>query len=516
MLFSNKQDLYEELNNNKNLAYKYIRDNIKDNTNDIIKMFRNVMKNPEKYNNLYYWFTPEINAVSKNEFTKYYYDIEMIYDKITKSFQPGLEDYFKRMPNFLKTFDKQVVDGCMYKILNSKDALQTCYNNMGVSLFQFLPDNLKPRFYENEFLQNPNTKQIMIEMLNNESQEVANNIINYLAKNNNICQIIKKQMHTDFVCDINLQDTPANVFFQKNDINGKIPIQGWKLHISADNIVDYYKVYLTLTEEINNGKNISLKFVNPDKFLSEEEAQIELSTKGSIPNRFAKEVTVYLNPNFNILELSDKAKRLLNENIHRHPTHDKYFGGRISGRYGQFCRFNQNSLLDGKGGNILDDRYGKCKPDFIKENTLEDILNINQKNQERFAKTGDYKAYIQSTLLGTEISNNDKYIFTEIIVDKNQRQNLIDKLGHSFCTAKGEQVPIFYMDIDNKTVAVTHIDYEKDFRNIAKYISKDLNINIIDNNINTLENKFVKDNMIKENKVAETRKLSNIELDNVR
>ena len=29
-------------------------------------------------------------------------------------------------------------------------------------------------------------------------------------------------------------------------------------------------------------------------------------------------------------------------------------------------------------------------------------------------------------------------------------------------------------------------------------------------------NKFVKDNMIKENKVAETRKLSNIELDNVR
>ena len=225
------------------------------------------------------------------------------------------------------------------------------------------------------------------------------------------------------------QGLQSSVFAQTANLDiEKLPIHGWKFHISAENIEDYHTLYSVVVPEFE-ALGISFKTVKPEEF----EKQLRGDQTG-------KALTVYPSPAFDMSKLSPEARDFLLLPPHMQksrafedqldpgatqilsgsatkyvtPIGDTQIQGRIFARYGCFRSHNYISSQDGR---IEFDpkKYRQHKPSFGIDDSPKGILYFYSGIESKFKETGDRKTYMQEYY--TMAQNNDKshsYMFLEI------------------------------------------------------------------------------------------------------
>ena len=198
----------------------------------------------------------------------------------------------------------------------------------------------------------------------------------------------------------------------------KIPIQGWKFHISANSLDDYERLLNAVLPEFQK-HNIAFKVVRPDVF-----DQLMQSTQAG------KAITVYPTPDFDINRFSPELRSVLfEEGIC--PQGDAQIAGRICARYGQFRR--APGLITHSGTFQQDLRGVAVKPDFVQENSPQEILNFYADSGRRYQETGDAKTYIQELATLTAGNGRDNPWIT-VVVEKSMQglvNSMIEKSGRN-------------------------------------------------------------------------------------
>lgn len=174
-------------------------------------------------------------------------------------------------------------------------------------------------------------------------------------------------------------------YCQANVSLDTIAHQGWKFHVAADNKEDYARLCETLVPDLaKNG--VLFKVVRPEMF--------ETQMNG---DQIGKAITIYGGPGFDLAKLSPESQAILGETCQTQVYGDARVDGRVFARYGTFhkSRAAQNYITGPDGQAILDPKYErKVCPDSVPFNK-NDILNFYSQSEQKFAQTGDYRAFLQ-------------------------------------------------------------------------------------------------------------------------
>lgn len=174
-------------------------------------------------------------------------------------------------------------------------------------------------------------------------------------------------------------------YCQANVSTDTIAHQGWKFHVAADNKEDYARLCETLVPDLaKNG--VLFKVVRPEMF--------DVQMAG---DQIGKAITIYGGPGFDLNKLSPESRAILGETCQTQVYGDARVDGRVFARYGTFhkSRAPQNYITGPDGQALLDPKYErKVCPDSISFNK-NDILNFYSQSEQKFAQTGDYRAFLQ-------------------------------------------------------------------------------------------------------------------------
>lgn len=220
------------------------------------------------------------------------------------------------------------------------------------------------------------------------------------------------------------------MFCQSGNLEyNRLPLQGWKFHISARNLEDYEKLLEKALPEFERA-GVAFKVVKPETF----DYQMTSSQAG-------KAITIYPTPNFNINNFSPELKSMLFENSIC-PQGDAQIQGRICARYGAFRK--SVALLSQDGQHYQDPRGQSVKPDFVREASAEQILNFYSDSAQRYNATGDAKTYLQEMVTLTQGNGKDSPWVTLLVQpgQENYADSILkntDRSGHSFQFQLGEQ-----------------------------------------------------------------------------
>ena len=280
----------------------------------------------------------------------------------------------------------------------------------------------------------------MVEEYNNIK---TSSIVNKLNEKDNIIKNINN------IIKENNFGLSNSFFIQNNNINiEKMPIQGWKFHVSAFSLKDYENLCKIVIPEFNY-LGIQFKVVRPEKF----EEQL-------VSKQAGKAITVYFNDKFDINKFSDKLKHTLFQENSVKVNGDIHIDGRVYGRYGRFYpQKSKESFITDSYGKVFYDakKTGDYAPDFIKSNSINKILSFNHDSFEKFIKTNDYKTYLQEKYTMTKCDSiNHCYIaFKYNIQDENEiksilNNNSVDKFSQSFIadTENGKYLMIHKSALD--------------------------------------------------------------------
>ena len=185
------------------------------------------------------------------------------------------------------------------------------------------------------------------------------------------------------------------------DAGYQMPLQGWKLHISATDLDDYRKLLETALPEFKK-EGVMYKVVAPESF--------ESFAEGS---QAGKNITVYLSDAFDVSKFSPKLQNMLSEQS-TFVEGELSLGGRMFARYGKFREHPHDQLVCPYGGSTYDER-GICAPSWVGTLDPQQILSFAAICEERLNITGDYKEYAQSMFtMNSIVPNNYLYHALEI------------------------------------------------------------------------------------------------------
>ena len=168
-------------------------------------------------------------------------------------------------------------------------------------------------------------------------------------------------------------------------IKGEWAQQGWTLNIAANDMEDYARKCEVLLPELNK-MGVSFSIVKPCDF--------EQYKTGENRNQF---ITIYGGPNLDFTELSPEAQAILHEPSDGTVHGNMQIDGCLFCRYGAISlRTNNNALITNPNGYLEADWRDPriAYPSFITFNQ-DEVLNFYKFAEDRFAETGDYRAYLQ-------------------------------------------------------------------------------------------------------------------------
>ena len=234
---------------------------------------------------------------------------------------------------------------------------------------------------------------------------------------------------------------PADKKYYKSKFKDyNLPRQGWIINIAAENYDDYRKVVLTLIPELSK-LEVAFKVLVPEYY----------------QNRMMNVIKIYMNHNFNILKLSDKALNLILENINT--QRDKYILGRLSAT---FENYFSNRIVD-TTGELIELLPGNI-PTFLMNVTPLDILNFHEKMLEKANEKKDIAVYIQEYMTGYECPKKKMYYHSYVIDDKD-----LEKIKNIPALAQNKDLNTVcdYIEYKNNTeeyhrVVVVYEDFNKE------------------------------------------------------
>lgn len=305
---------------------------------------------------------------------------------------------------------------------------------------------------------------------NGENQEYIDAIFNapdyYTARRINDI----KDMENNYVMHLNNSEIPRGIqnstFSQTGNIkNTQLPVQGWKLHISATDIIDYYNICSVLLPEFDKN-NISYKMVKPERF----EHQINSNQKG-------KAITVYLTPSFNINNFSPNVINCLFNNSKEQvvPRGDKLIGGRTFARYGCFRSIKRAQYLTTSDGCIQYDSRDQLV-NFADKETPEDILNFYSNIYNKLNLSNDKKTFLQEYYTMTP-NDGKSHAYMTFEINPNNLREIED------CLKENDQYGLSFVadaqGVDGKAYLFVHQSTIPYVSNILDTASRGYSINDI-------------------------------------
>ena len=214
------------------------------------------------------------------------------------------------------------------------------------------------------------------------------------------------------------QGLQNQVFAQTANLDmDKLPIQGWKFHISAENINDYHALYSIVVPELDK-LGVAFKTVKPEQFMNQLASE-----------QTGKALTIYPGPGFDLAKLSQEARDFLtlppnmqktrsfedrldsgatqmlapNAGKYITPKGDTQIQGRIFARYGRFKKSHGDPNITSPDGKTeLDPKsYRLHKPQFGIDDSPKGILYFYSEAEKRFQQT---VVYVICTILGLILS----------------------------------------------------------------------------------------------------------------
>ena len=173
----------------------------------------------------------------------------------------------------------------------------------------------------------------------------------------------------------------------------KIPLQGWKIHVSVNDLQDYEKVLTKLLPRLEE-QGIQYKVINP-QFL---ERQLSSNQQG-------KAITIYPTPGCDLNKLFSAnplspTHQLLNQQAVA-INNEIQLMGRVFARYGAL-RGVTSDLLSPDGIRIGDTRWQSAAPSFVEvQPSVSAISNFYSAASLRYGQTRNHKDYVEEMLLGT-------------------------------------------------------------------------------------------------------------------
>lgn len=292
----------------------YIAQNLRCNPHQVVKVLNEVAMNKGVYPKLYNSSDFALFCVSHSCFDKDFSINVIKMRQIKNAIDLNLDC---SGVNFT-TSQKQMLD-VYIKYANLQDKISNSFN-CTVAPF-ILNLNMKQALYNNAIL-NGYTK-LAFDTLEKEDNFQRNLILTSFKNNKEVIDSITEYMYNDMLQ--NYKTNGSQTFFQVRNSTDSLPTQGFKFHKAVDNIVDYYRLYNTITNDNEKNSDIIFKFVNPYKFITEQK-KLDTEKKGErLSNLYGKELTIYQSQNAGILDFSEKTKKLLLEPSIRKALHDKTF-----------------------------------------------------------------------------------------------------------------------------------------------------------------------------------------------
>ena len=173
----------------------------------------------------------------------------------------------------------------------------------------------------------------------------------------------------------------------------KIPIQGWKIHVSVNNLQDYEKVLSKMLPRLEE-QGVQYKVVNPQYL----ERQL-------MSNQHGKAITIYPTPGCDLKKLFPSnplspTHRLMNQQSVE-VNNELQLMGRVYVRYGAL-RGIQPDLLTPEGYRTGETRGQAVAPSFVDvQPSLSAITQFYSDASTRYGQTKNHKDYVEEMLLGT-------------------------------------------------------------------------------------------------------------------
>lgn len=227
-------------------------------------------------------------------------------------------------------------------------------------------------------------------------------------KSKELSNVIQNIIHSDIVNEN--EGITDGFFYQTYNKNlshemntNDLPIQGYKFHISATDIVDYARLLSVVAPEFKR-LGIMFKVVDENSFARQMQTE-----------QAGKAITVYPSPYFDFNNFSNEVKSILSEQS-IDVNGDEALFGRIYARYGRFEKGHYITTPDGQI--IQDPKYDgrQSRPPFEYKKSPEEILTFYSKIANKFRQTEaignpDYKTYFQEQFTMTECDGkNHSYI----------------------------------------------------------------------------------------------------------
>ena len=182
----------------------------------------------------------------------------------------------------------------------------------------------------------------------------------------------------------------------------QLPIQGWKIHISAKDADEYLQLLQHVAKDLT-AMGVPYKVVTPSEF---DEFQ-------SGPQA-GKCITIYLTKDFDLQKFSNESKELLMSDSIA-PTGDFHLGGRMFARYGRISGEHNLGMILNVDGYEKCDRRDIAAPDFITGYNVESILSFYSQCEDRFQQHGDLKRYLVERAMMVELPENCGDMLKEFI-----------------------------------------------------------------------------------------------------
>lgn len=239
-------------------------------------------------------------------------------------------------------------------------------------------------------------------------------------------------------------------FYSANDGKShKMPLQGWKLHISSNDIDDYKKILSCALPEFDKA-GVMYKIVNPSQF-----------SKFTNGEQAGKHITIYLTEAFDVSKFSQELRAILNEKAT--PVNGEMeMGGRIFARYGKFRGNDPSSLVNIEKGKSRDVR-GMHAPEWVKPLSPEQVLSYVSDCKARLEQTGDYKAYAQEMFLMHEMVPGN-YLYMAVEINPLDIEDVTDAVKYS--SNYGSAV----YELDGHAYVMIH---EQDKENVLSQLQRD-------------------------------------------
>lgn len=214
-----------------------------------------------------------------------------------------------------------------------------------------------------------------------------------------------------------------------------IPLQGWKLHIGARNMRDFYEIGKYLVPDLIKMR-AKFKLVNMATYNDEKYAECYLQrevegSKKKEANVIGKEFTIYPNEDFDINKLSEQSKAVLRKISTRAAKTDKALDDtRITTRFAGFVGTN---FVNDKG-DLMADVRGKYKvPSFVSEaNSLSEISQFYCDIKKEYEKSKDLLHYLNQYMIGKKLPNDKNSLPLAIreMLGKDQMDILLEKINN--------------------------------------------------------------------------------------